>query len=86
MTGVEIGQYYRFRYRVRNVIGWSTFSDTSYMAPYAIPDSPPEPTYVSGTSTTVTLLLSPSDNDNGLRISSYELWIDAGNDFTSSFS
>jgi hypothetical protein len=82
---IVVGNIYRFRYRVKNIIGWSDYSDVSYLSPYSIPSTPVAPIYVSGTSSTVTLYLTPSDDDNGILITAYELYIDAGDDLLSSF-
>jgi hypothetical protein len=67
------------------VNGWSEFSDTSYIYAFAVPEKPPAPVYTEGTDTTVTLKFMPSRNDHGIRVTSYELYIDAGDDTTSSF-
>ena len=47
--GIEMGLQYQFKYKVRNVNGWSDFSDISYIFAYAAPEKPPVPQYVSGT-------------------------------------
>jgi hypothetical protein len=84
-SGIERGLTYRFKYQVGNVNGWSEFSDISYIFAYSAPERPPAPPYVSGTDTTVTLAFLPSRNDHGIRVASYELYIDVGDDTTSSF-
>jgi len=38
------GRYYRLRYRALNVIGWSGFSDISYVMSARIADTPVPPT------------------------------------------
>jgi hypothetical protein len=43
------GRTYRFMYRVRNQIGWSDFSITTYILAASPPSKPPAPTYVSST-------------------------------------
>lgn len=83
--GIERGKNYRFRYRVRNVNGWSTFSEIGYITAFSIPSIPSAPEFVSATGTSVTANLFFSDDDNGSRIALYELWIDAGNDLSSNF-
>lgn len=83
--GIETGKNYRFRYRVRNVNGWSTFSEIGYITAFSIPSTPPAPEFVSATGISVTANLFFSEDDNGSRIALYELWIDAGNDLSSDF-
>ena len=85
-NGIYRGRIYRFRYRVRNINGWSPFSEVAYISAFSIPLAPPTPKFVSGTATTVTLAFSESEDDNGVPITSYELWIDAGNNFLSTFT
>lgn len=51
-----------------------------------MPEAPPAPVFIDATSTTVTLYLQPSPDDNGARITNYELWLDAGNNLLSSFT
>jgi hypothetical protein len=74
--GIERGLKYRFKYHVSNVNGWSEFSDISYIFAYSAPEKPAAPVYVSGTDTSVTLSFTPSRNDHGIRVASYELYID----------
>jgi hypothetical protein len=38
------GLYYRLRYRALNAIGWSSYSDISYVMSARIPDTPVPPT------------------------------------------
>jgi hypothetical protein len=83
--GIERGKNYRFRYRVSNINGWSDYSDVSYISAFSIPEAPPAPIFDDANSTTITLILSPSTDDNGSRIKGYELWIDEGDDLLSDF-
>ena len=73
--GIQRGLQYRFKYRTENVNGWSEFSDIAYIYAFAVPEKPAAPVYLSGTDDSVTLKLTASRNDNGIRITSYELWI-----------
>ena len=41
--GIFRGRNYRFRYRVRNVNGWSPFSDIGFITAFSIPNTPPAP-------------------------------------------
>jgi len=84
--GISRGKIYRFRYRVRNINGWSVFSEIGYITAFSIPNTPPAPKFVSATDTSVTVDLFYADDDNGSRIKLYEIWIDKGNDLSSAFS
>ncbi len=83
--GIERGKNYRFRYRVRNVNGWSPFSEVSFIRAFSTPNIPPAPVFDSATDTTATFKLYYTDNDNGSRIKKYELWLDDGDDLESDF-
>ena len=48
-TNVQQGLTYRFRYRVTNVNGFSAYSVVSYIFPFAVPDAPRAPAFVSAT-------------------------------------
>ena len=85
-SNITRGHNYRFRYRSKNVNGYSEYSDTAYIYAFSTPGAPPAPTFTSATDTTVTLGLTQSSTDNGIAIAGYELWIDAGNDLTSQFT
>lgn len=66
ITDVERGNFYRFRYRVANVNGYSDWSSVAYLTPTSQPDAPPAPQFASGTSTTVTLNFEESEDNNGV--------------------
>ncbi len=85
-TDVVRGRNYRFRFRVRNAAGWSGYSAVTYVTPSSKPETPPQPTFVSGSDTQIVLSFEESPDDNGVAISKYQLEIDQGNDLTSSFS
>jgi hypothetical protein len=94
-TGIVQGRNYQLRYRARNVNGWSQYSPITFILSAAKPIAPPRLTYVSSTSTSVTLYVSPSLNDNGAPITKHTLYRDQGNltdpisvvtDFTSPLS
>ena len=56
--GIQRATNYRFRYRARNAIGWSDYSDIVYILSAKRPEKPPRPTMVSTDSTSITLALS----------------------------
>jgi hypothetical protein len=82
---VTRGLLYRARYRVRNVIGWSSYSPIGYLRAASRPKAPSAPIYIAATSTTITVQLGRSLDDGGAVVQTYELWIDAG-DLASDFS
>jgi hypothetical protein len=59
---ITSGAIFRFRYRVRNVNGWSLFS----------------PIFETATSTSITMNLQETEFDGGQIITGYELWINEG--------
>ena len=66
--------------------GFSVYSAVSYISPFSLPDPPAKPKFVSATADSVTLSMTESLNDNGVPITGYELWIDAGDDHLSDFT
>jgi len=82
--GITKGTIYRFRYRVKNAVGWSDFSDTAFILAANAPAKPPAPVYLSSTSTGVTLQFSQTLDDGGSAVTAYKLYRDDGDDFTSS--
>ena len=59
-----------------NINGWSIFSEIAYISAFSVPNAPPAPIFSTANSTSITLLLLPSTDDNGAMIVGYELWID----------
>lgn len=85
-TPVTKGQYYRFRYRASNSVGWGDFSAQAFILAGQVPDSPPAPEYTSSTSTSITMSLSQTLDDGGDPVTGYKLYRDAGDDFTSGWT
>lgn len=48
-SGVRKGQLYRFRYRARNIYGWSSYSDVATVLASQRPSKPMTPTFISAT-------------------------------------
>jgi hypothetical protein len=49
-TSITAGAYYRVKYRAKNIIGYSDYSDITYILAATIPDTPDAPTIsISGT-------------------------------------
>jgi hypothetical protein len=78
VTGLTRGKTYRFRYRAANSVGWSDYSDVSYLSPSSVPDAPPRPEYVSSTDDQIVLDFYSSEDDGGSGITDYHLEIDDG--------
>lgn len=83
--GIIRATNYRMRHRYRNQIGWSEYSDLVYILSATRPEKPPRPTMISTDSTSITLELARTSDDSGSPVSSYNLLVDDGDDFTSSF-
>jgi hypothetical protein len=79
------GTLYRLRYRALNKIGWSHYSPVAYIRAATTPIAPLQMSYISSTSTTVTLSIPRSMDDRGSPITHYKLWYDLGDDLTSLF-
>ena len=57
---VKKGLSYRFRYKVKNVIGFSDYSDTVSLLAASVPDAPQPVTYFSSTATEITVKINAS--------------------------
>lgn len=77
-AGIVEGNTYRFRYRVKNLIGWSDYSPVAYIKAVSIPDAPPSPEFISSTDSTIRLQLRLTTENHGALIYSYELYRDEG--------
>lgn len=53
--GIEKGGLYRFRYRSKNINGWSDWSPLTYVRAATIPVRPPAPIFKTATATSITL-------------------------------
>jgi hypothetical protein len=69
-----------------NIIGWSDYSPIAYIKAATVTQAPLQPAYVASTSESITLTIPRSENDMGSPITSYKLYVDAGDDFTSEFT
>lgn len=85
VTGLTTAKTYRFRYRAINLVGSSAWSPISYLQPASVPSTPKIPEYISSSDDQILIQLFRSEDDGGLPIQDYELWIDEGSlesDFT----
>ena len=80
------GRTYRFKYRVRNINGWSEYSEISYIDAADKPATPKQIQYVSATTTKMKIKINFSEDNGGSNLTGCELYIDKGNDFTSKFT
>jgi hypothetical protein len=78
MNNITTGIMYRFRYRSRNVNGWSGFSPITYITAATVPLPPPAPTVALVDNTMVKLALTYSSDDGGSSIIEHKLYIAAG--------
>jgi hypothetical protein len=69
---------YRFRYRIKNAVGWSEYSPVSYILAASLPSRAPRPVLVSASDAGITLSLSPTSEDGGSPIIKYKIFRDAG--------
>jgi hypothetical protein len=72
-----LGRTYRFETRSRNLIGYSDFSEESYIAYGDVPSTPASPTLVSSTTTSISVKWTlPTVTD--LDVTGYVLNMDNG--------
>lgn len=62
---------YRFRYRSKNINGWSSYSPITYITAATVPVRPPTPIFSTATANSITIDLFPSINSRGSQITSY---------------
>lgn len=72
---VTKGESYQFRYRVKNAIGWSDFSDEMTIVAADVPGQLDAPIFDSATDTSITLNLNTITDNGGSPILSYTLQI-----------
>ena len=81
--GLREGVLYRFRYRARNVNGWSALSPIAYIRAATVPARPPAPTRDSVDATSIAVTIQKAQGDGGSNILGYELYINQGTGTTS---
>ena len=75
---IQAGAMYRFRYAAKNIAGWSGYSPISYIRAAAKPMRPPAPIFITATSQSIELKLSPTSDVRGAIVTRHELWVNAG--------
>ena len=85
---IEKGSTYWLRYWAKNSIGWGPFSDEVVVLAATIPSRPPKPTFnrYSIADDKVYIDLYKVENNGGSQMLYYELYWDAGDDYTSAFT
>ena len=78
LHSVTEGNTYRFRYRVKNEIGWSSYSPVGYIKAIAPPEAPLAPKFLSATESKISLGINFSTENNGGLIKYHELYRDLG--------
>lgn len=85
-SGIVKGRSHRFRYRARNAIGWGPYSDEISILAATIPSAPIKPLFSSFSLSTLYIEIQQSSDNGGSAIQKYELWVDAGDNFASTFN
>jgi hypothetical protein len=74
-VAATIGTTYAFRYRARNIYGWSDFSPVLFVLAADVPSQPPRPSLMQATDNSISVQLYPSPKANGAAIEYYVLSI-----------
>ena len=67
-------------------MGWGPFSEESAILAAKEPDTPSRPLFQGFVDLKLQLYIPESEDNGGSAITGYELWVDAGDDFTSDFT
>jgi hypothetical protein len=77
-----MGVTYGFRYRVKNIYGWSDFSPVTNILAADLPNTPEKPEFVSATDNSISIIMFAATDDNGAFVTSYVLEMDFGDEDT----
>jgi len=80
--GIIGGNIYRFRFRSRNINGWSEFSEVVHIKAATIPIRPAAPAFLWATADSISVSLAKSLQDGGDIINEYELYVNQGSTST----
>ena len=80
------GRSYRFMYRAKNAVGWGPYSAVSTVLAATVPNAPRAPYFLAFSNLTLSIVIPKCAGDGGALITSYELWVDAGDNFSSTFN
>ena len=78
--GLLRSRTYRFRYRVRNCIGWGPFSNEVTELAATKPSAPPQPMLKAVSATALELNLFPTRDNGGSAVTTYDLYRNLGTD------
>jgi hypothetical protein len=78
LVSARMGISYGFKYRAKNLFGWSAFSPVSFILAANVPVTPEKPSFISATNNSITIRMYPSNNDGGSFVTSYILEMDEG--------
>ena len=84
-TGIQTGRQYRLRYRAKNLIGWGSFSPEVEVLAATVPQPPGRPLYKQFSSNQLVITIQQSTDNGGSAIQFYELWVDQGDNYLSTF-
>jgi hypothetical protein len=73
---IKRGLQYRLRYRAQNFNGWGEFSEIGYIKSATTPSRPPAPIFISSSDTEITILIVPPEDNGGVVVTGYKLWVD----------
>jgi len=80
-TSVVKGRNYAFRYRAKNIYGWSSdWSPISYVLAADKPSQPAKPQLSAASAASLSLSFTPCTDNGGDHIFAYRLWINEGTD------
>lgn len=80
------GRNHRLKYRAKNIVGWGPYSDESFVLAATVPARSERPYFLSFTDDKLSIVIPRCTDNGGTPITTYELWVDAGNNFSSEFS
>ena len=75
---IRSGVMYRFRYRAKNIAGWSGYSPITYIKAAARPARPPVPVFITADATSITLSIPPTTDVRGAPVTKHELYVNGG--------
>lgn len=85
-TNVLKGRQHRFKYRAKNAVGWGPFSEEAAILAARTPDIPSRPTFNSFSLDQLVIDVPYPDDFGGSAIELLELWVDEGDNFSSTFT
>lgn len=79
------GRQHRFKYRAKNIVGWGPYSDDAFVLAARVPDRSERPYFLTFATSTLSIVIPRCLDNGGAPVKFYELWVDAGDDYTSEF-